>query len=61
MEEIIMGRWHKLKLRCDFCGHFNKNNLTYIVQSPEVSGRFCNDRHAKEAWTEMKEAKNENI
>ena len=59
MEQIIRGYWHKMKLRCEFCGHFNRKGVTYIVNSPEISGKFCGDIHAKAAWDEMKNAKKE--
>ena len=59
MEQIIKGYWHKMKLRCERCGQFNRNGLTYVVNSEEISGKFDSDRCAKEAWDEMKQGRKE--
>ena len=58
-KDYLMGFWHKAKIRCDKCGIPNPKGLTFVVNSPEISGKFCGDIHAKEAWEEMKQAKGE--
>lgn len=56
-----MGRWHKVRRHCDFCGHYSRHNITYIVDDPKIKGQFCSDRHAKFALKEMEEVRNENL
>ena len=53
MTELV-GFWHKVKRRCDFCGTANPNGNTFVINSEEISGCFCGERHAKAALSEMR-------
>ncbi|HHT9145256.1 MAG TPA: hypothetical protein ACFYD4_06175 [Candidatus Wunengus sp. YC61] len=59
MSEYIQGRWHKVKMRCEFCGLTNPHDQTYIINSEKVTGKFCSERCAKGAMNEMEQAKKE--
>ena len=56
MNELI-GHYHKLRIRCDYCGNSNPNGHTFVIRTTEVSGNFCSEQHAKYAHDEMQKAK----
>lgn len=58
---VVKGTWHKVKMRCERCGNVNRHGLTYVVNSPEITGKFDTDRCAHAAWDEMKQGKKEGI
>ena len=57
MSGEMVGFYHKLKMRCDYCGNSNPNGSTYVIRNPEISGNFCSEQHASYAHKEMKKEK----
>ena len=56
MNELI-GFYHKVRMKCDYCGNTNPNGTTFIIRTQEISGNFCHERHAKNAHNEMTKEK----
>ena len=50
----LIGHYHKMRMRCDFCGQANPNGSTFVINTDEIKGQFCHESHAQEAWKEMK-------
>jgi len=57
-DEPIIGRWHKVQRRCDYC--HKSRPAVYVVNEGPCIGVFCSRQHYELAKNEMKGDKNEN-
>ena len=51
MNEEIVGYWHKMPCRCDYC-HRAVQQI-YLVKDGPTTGKFCSRQHYEAAKKEM--------